>query len=262
MPVKKRTWDHIAGLKPLPRHLLSVDHEELRCAWARLAMEVLNELIVRELRLQFPSFRSDKVREDTLLFLHTLKGQRRTARRVVRAAAQGRPMVREHHPANQRWLRSLPDPVAAQWRLGMHWTCEVPKLGRLTWETERDLIEVLRMGDYASSCLGSGSCNQFSALTNAMEANKHVVYARSSAGRVVGRQLLAVSKDHGLVCFDVYPRSASEELRNAFVKFDKAFAAALGLPLHDEGSYIIESPLGLEWYDDGAWTPWDNGDGR
>jgi hypothetical protein len=257
MPVKQRTWDRIREKKPLSPHLLDADKMDLEHAWAKLAVEVLLELIDRELRLLFHVQRSETVEHRTLLYLHTLDEQRRKAKRLVRCLAAGGSFSRAQHPLNVKWGRTLPSHTAAQWALGFHRVCEVPKRGRLVFETERDPLQIFRMGDYGGSCLGVGSINQYSTLTNALDANKQVVYARDSAGKVIARQLLALSDAGTLVCFRIYPEHSTEAMQQAFIQYDRAYAAALSVPLHKQGEYKVSSPMNMDWYDDGAWTPWE-----
>jgi hypothetical protein len=255
--VKERLRAHLAGEKVLPPHLLESDRQDLLQAWARLAIEVLEDQVVREVRVMFPGLRRSMVQDGTLLFLHTLN-KRETRRResdLLRSLAGYQAQPKFTHLANLRWLRKLPEETAALWATGITLTRELPKLGSLTLSIEQDAAEVLHMGDYGSSCLGTGSCNQYSALTNAMEANKQVVYARNSTGRVVARQLLVISEEMKLVCFCIYPINLSDELEHLFGDFDCTLAEALKLPVETGDDYTVAAPLGLNWYDDGSWDP-------
>ncbi|QIF04658.1 hypothetical protein [Roseimicrobium sp. ORNL1] len=256
--IKERLQAHLANTKPQPPHLVKADHLELMQAWARLALEVLEELVQRELKLMFPILMRSGAREDTVLFLHTLDENQRKGRTLVRRHLEGLPPAKEHHPANRRWLGTLPSPTSSQWMGTFTRTRQISNLGEVTISVEQDPLEILRMGDYGHSCLGSGACNQYSAMTNAMEANKQVIYARDSAGRVVGRQLIAISEEKRLVCFMVYPSDVSDELETFFAAYDRDFATALQLPLETEKKYTMAAPLGLEWYDDGAWKVPEN----
>jgi len=91
----------------------------------------------------------------------------------------------------------------------------------------------------------------------ALDANKHVVYARDARGDVVGRQLLAISEAGELVCFQVHGKSNHERLEAGFAELDRAFARSLGLPIHRSGTdrdhYTIAEILALRWWDDGSW---------
>jgi hypothetical protein len=251
--IKERLRAHLANTKPQPKHLVEADRVELLQAWARLALEVLEELVQRELKLMFPILIRSGAREDTVLFLHTLDESQRKGRTLVRRHLEGLPPAKEQHPANRRWLDTLPSPTSSQWMSPFTRKRQIPNLGEVTISVEQDPLEILRMGDYGGSCLGSGACNQYSAMTNAMEANKQVVYARDGAGRVVGRQLIAISEEKRLVCFMVYPTDVPDELEMFFAVYDRDFAEALQLPLETENRYTMAAPLGMEWYDDGAW---------
>jgi hypothetical protein len=90
------------------------------------------------------------------------------------------------------------------------------------------------MGTYVGSCLGLGGICADSSAAVLLDINKQVVYARDQHGKVIGRQLLAISKEDELVCFSVYPLSMKTEFQTLFMKYDCAFANLLGLPLYQE----------------------------
>src|SRR6185436_9082788 len=102
-------------------------------------------------------------------------------------------------------------------------------------------LEVARLGAYVRSCLSPGGGFTYSAAAVALDVNKRVIYARDAGGRVVARQLVAISEADELVCFEVYPKEASPRLRRAFAAHDRALAEHLGLPLYtpkDDGYAI------------------------
>lgn len=105
------------------------------------------------------------------------------------------------------------------------------------------------------TCLGADGVNAFSTVANACEINKRVVYATAGDGRIVGRQLIAITEDWGLVGFRIYTNRpdgpTDDALRGLFRRYAGAVAAACGLPLADSG----RAPLlfAQEWYDDGIW---------
>lgn len=105
------------------------------------------------------------------------------------------------------------------------------------------------------SCLGLGGINVDSAITAMLDANKCVACARDASGRVLARQLLAVTEDDRLACFSVYPKSTGAPLKRAFRAFDESLAAALTTPLYrDPSTANIPLLLGHDWWDDGAVT--------
>lgn len=68
-------------------------------------------------------------------------------------------------------------------------------------------------------------------------------------------KLVAISREGELVCFSIYPLSASAAIKALFREHDVAFAAALGVPLHretpDGKGYRIDLVIASEWWDDG-----------
>jgi hypothetical protein len=93
-----------------------------------------------------------------------------------------------------------------------------------------------------------------------MDINKQVLYCRNSSGAVAARQVLAISNAEELVCFEVYPYGVSRDLKQAFADYDRAFAGALGLSIHNPGAVDDGGPppevallLASHWWDDSAW---------
>jgi hypothetical protein len=85
-----------------------------------------------------------------------------------------------------------------------------------------------------------------------------VVYARGETGRVVARQLLALSDEDRLVCFHIYPLEASADLQQLFARYDRELAATLGLRIHkvaegSDGEPPITGILSRGFWHDGAW---------
>lgn len=127
----------------------------------------------------------------------------------------------------------------------------------VTLAVEQDPLEALKLGTYVGSCLGLGGSFAYSAAAVVLDINKQVVYARDKRGTVVGRQLVAISEDEQLVCYEVYPLNAQKELESAFREFDTKFAAALDLPIYngdDVENYEIAHILSHDWWDDLAWN--------
>jgi hypothetical protein len=119
---------------------------------------------------------------------------------------------------------------------------------------------VLRLGTYVGSCLGLGGICAYSAVAVAMDVNKQVLYCRNSSGAVMARQVLAISEAEELVCFGVYPYGVARDLKQAFAEYDRAFARALGLSIHDPDAVENGGPssevallLASHWWDDDAW---------
>ena len=115
-------------------------------------------------------------------------------------------------------------------------------------------VEALRLGTYFGSCLSVGGAFDYSAVAVALDVNKQVVYARNRRGSVIARQLLALSEADELIAFAVYPLSAPAAVKRLFARYDRAFAAALGLALRrGDGDYTVAEVIPSNWWDDGAW---------
>lgn len=192
---------------------------------------------------------------EMLRFSH---GNRRGLRRLLQAIADGRPPAEYliRHPSTQAWLRRHPRVDAEKWTRGVSAPIQVAGLGKVGLAVEQDPLEALRLGTYVGTCLGLGQTCAYSAAAVVLDVNKQVVYARNARGRVLARQLVALSEDDRLVCFQVYPDSASDSVKSAFLEFDLRFAEALDLPFCEvlENDFPeIAHILSQEWWDDGVW---------
>lgn len=180
--------------------------------------------------------------------------------RLLRAHARGEGDWPKGHPTNARFLADLRargvdvdtwlDANPRPYRLG------AVDGGRVTLSLENDPLRVLQMGNYFDTCLSLDDFNALSTVANACELNKRVVYARDGAGRVVGRQLIGINQEGGLVGFRVYShleRDGAARLARLFARYARDLAARCHLALADRGPVPILFAQG--WYDDGvvAW---------
>ncbi len=179
---------------------------------------------------------------------------RKWLREIVRAHCESRQDWRGEIEGNARFLQALSERgVNIQ-----EWLAEAPQgfvigEGRIELRLEACPLRILQMGNYFDTCLSRGGCNAFSSVANAVELNKRVVFARDAKGRVVGRQLLALSSEGRLLGFHVYASLETEKvaaLRCAFGSYARDFAARCGLELGDGGE--VERLFVSDWYDDGA----------
>ncbi len=155
-------------------------------------------------------------------------------------------------PANERFVERLrglgidPEP----W---IHppspWT-EVTADGRkLTLGFERDPLEILQMGSYFHTCLSVGSFNFFSAVSNAVDANKQVVYARDDRGQVAGRCLLAVTTEGGILVFHPFNHEPAIRFGEMISALANRLAGAMKTAVVKRGT--VENLVAPVWYDDG-----------
>jgi len=122
------------------------------------------------------------------------------------------------------------------------------------YRVEREPVMAIHMGTWFDTCLSvHDGMNRYSALINAVEANRHVVYGLDPSGNVIARKLIAVSSTGDLLGYRTYAHSDTAEHRLVLNDICKTFGRQCGLGLSDQGS--PESLLGADWYDDGteAW---------
>lgn len=191
-----------------------------------------------------------------LRLLGRINANRRGLRRFLQAHWRGDTDYLQRHPATQAWLRQHPSVDMHVWTTGMAFQPpEAVALG-LSLGVERDPLEVLRLGTYVGTCLGLGGLFDYSAAAVVLDLNKQVLYARNAQGHVVARQLVALSEEEHLICFQVYPESTPSSITALFRAYDVAWAHTLGLPLYvpaDATDYTIADILSERWWDDGAW---------
>lgn len=122
--------------------------------------------------------------------------------------------------------------------------------GTLTLSVETDPIQILFMGEYGfASCLSLRGINAWSAVSNAIDIDKVIVWATEPGGNVVGRRLLALVPE-GVLTFRTYTNRHGMGLDALFDRFVADYAAHVGVPLTKAGR---SGPLLSDrWYDDGS----------
>lgn len=123
--------------------------------------------------------------------------------------------------------------------------------GRITLEVETDPFRVLFMGEYGfASCLSLRGRNAWSAVSNAIDVDKAVVWAKEEQGNIVGRRLIALT-GRGLLSYSTYANRHGLALDGMFASFLEDYAKHVGVPLVHGGDG--PGPLISDaWYDDGA----------
>jgi hypothetical protein len=119
----------------------------------------------------------------------------------------------------------------------------------ITIESEFDSLEILQMGNYvAGSCLNVNGAYKWSAVVNACEANKRVLYARDEHGNVIGRVLIAVDNNDRIVRFPVY-YATSIPLDEYFNDYIKKLAERCKLSLNGNADNV-QNLIASRWYHD------------
>ncbi|WP_422939038.1 hypothetical protein [Undibacterium sp. TJN19] len=194
-----------------------------------------------------------------LRLLASLNGRftqnRKGLRRFLSNVTAGNSLNFLDHPLNLRWYAKHPRVQRHFWHTGLKRTVH-SAWGDLSLAFEYDPFEILMMGTYVDSCLGVGGICDYSTVACLLDANKQVLYARNSYGKVVARQLLAIDEADQLVCFAVYPENTPQEIKAAFKSYDLELAVHLSLPMYQEkadSSYDVTTILAQSWWDDGPW---------
>jgi hypothetical protein len=122
--------------------------------------------------------------------------------------------------------------------------------GKIVLEVETDPFHVLFMGEYGfASCLSLRGSNVWSAVSNAIDVDKAVVWARDPSGNIVGRRLIALTPQ-GVVSYRTYTNRHGLSLDGFFEKFLDAYAEHCGTKVTHK---VSPGPLLSDaWYDDGA----------
>jgi hypothetical protein len=121
---------------------------------------------------------------------------------------------------------------------------------RLRLGFEDDPLEIMRMGEPFETCLAPGDFNFFSAVTNAADINKRVLYARDASGTIQGRCLLALTDDGHVLTFNVYAHAHREAVQRAVTAFTLELAEAMGTSVVAKGP--VRRLMTSDWYDDGS----------
>ncbi|HEX8463216.1 MAG TPA: hypothetical protein VF627_01240, partial [Abditibacterium sp.] len=188
------------------------------------------------------------------LFSTDIESNRKWLREIVRAHCDGRVGWGLEIAGNARWLARMSERGLVQ----TEWLSEAPREfslggGRIELRLEACPLQILQMGNLFGTCLSRGGINAHSSVANAVELNKRVVFARDCRGRVVGRQLLAISGEGKLLGFHVYAsitEGDADALRAAFLGFAQNLATRCGLEMADRGE--VERLFVSDWYDDGS----------
>ncbi len=112
----------------------------------------------------------------------------------------------------------------------------------------RDPLEVFRMGEYFKTCLGFEGCNFYSTVTNFVDVNKHVLFAKNAKGTVIGRCLLALTERGWLQTFQAYSHDAAIEWDKIVAQIVQDLAAKMGTVITRSGE--VPPLVAKSWYAD------------
>lgn len=121
---------------------------------------------------------------------------------------------------------------------------------QITIAFEEDDIERLLMGYYFDTCLSPRGFNFFSAITNAVDINKRVLFARDETHNVVGRCLLVIGNAGTILTFNPYCNDAHFPFGQHVAVIAAQLAREMGTVVSNVDH--VSPLLTPRWYDDGA----------
>jgi hypothetical protein len=174
---------------------------------------------------------------------------KRLVRRLIAARAGEPPWDLRAEPANRAFLARIARKRVkiAPWLDGIGSIRFEDPSGALELSLEPDPLEVLRMGEHFGTCLSPGGENFYSAVVNAVDINKRVIYARDASGAVVGRCLLALTDAGRILTFHPYHHRGDFE--NMVRGFAGELARRMGTQVVAHGT--VTPLVASRWYDDG-----------
>ena len=253
-PVPRRLRDHFEGKTTLTDKQIA---RHCRVSLARLPTVLLAALdwnIWRSIDMPFHLREQSSAASHAVRLLAGMDDNRKGLWRFLLEHGQGRTHAYLDHPLNRAWFARHPRIDADLW-CGKAPAPTSEGTHGINLAIETDPLEILMLGTYVGSCLGLGGYFDYSALACLLDANKQVIYARDSAGRVLARQLVAIDERDRLVMFEVYPASAPKSLVRALHAFSQVLAKALGIELYrnrEHEEYEVVTILARDWRDDGA----------
>ncbi|MBZ1345149.1 MAG: hypothetical protein KY055_00665, partial [Candidatus Nealsonbacteria bacterium] len=122
---------------------------------------------------------------------------------------------------------------------------------KIILETEEDPLKTLQMGQKViGSCLRIKGGSEQSAVCNAVDINKKVIWAKNEKGEVLGRVLIGINEQGELNAFRIYNNDPRINLKNVFEDFLPFLAKEFKTKLTARGE--IKQLVGENWHDDGA----------
>ncbi len=262
-PVPRRLREHLAGQITLGPGSLERHRQAIGRKLVPFRLALLRRLVLEDRRGSLCTLDVAHPRDrHALQMLGSVERGRRALRRLLALPDTERAGHVLGHPANAVWVRRHPRVDVASWMTGIVRSVDVPEHGRVRLAAEHDPLEALRLGTEVGTCLSIGGINVDSAVAAALDVNKRVVFARRGDGRVVARQLVAISEDDRVVFRTVYPENSGAALQDAFYEYDLALCANLGLEPVGGGDWRVASIVTRDDYDDGIWDRFMSEDDR
>ena len=114
----------------------------------------------------------------------------------------------------------------------------------------QDPLDILLMGHHFDTCLALDGVNFFSTVSNLVDANKRVLYAKTDAGQVVGRCLFGLTTQGKLQTFYRYQHCHEDGFALLVNRFAEQLVAEMGTTQTESGQ--VTCLVAARWYDDGC----------
>lgn len=254
-PVRKKLRDYLSGKVALTDRQISGHFARLENAIPQLKMELLETTVIERLTGSFDREYPNKRERHALLMQEPASEHRRALRKVIHQYFQGNRDYLSRHPINQNWLAMHPKIDSKIWLDGLKKVDQVSGIGAVHLTLESDPLEVLQLGTHMGTCLGLGGSQAHSAAAIMLDINKQVIFARVSDS-IIARQVLTISEDDTLICFEVYPKNSSAAIKALFRDYDQEFAREMGIPIEEYETASedkIELLIASNWWYDYAW---------
>jgi hypothetical protein len=232
---------------------------------AQLTLQAANHILHQQIKQELGTARGiDADAVDSAEFLLeaatlsvTLTTNRRLLRKLLREILFGNRHWARKHPLNERFLKTLSQRGidVDTWLGDSPHVIENEKIpgSPIRLHLEQDPLLIMQMGNYFGTCLSLDSFNAFSAVADACDLNKRVLYATDTHGTVIARKLIAINTDLELVGFRPYVSMQSSNLtqlvKEIVNNYCIEFASVCRLPLSDSGE--VANLVASKWYDDG-----------
>jgi len=238
-------------LENLKQKLLLAAHRELLAAWLEATaglMQTVTGGAAAPAWIETPLA--------TLVVSGVLKLQpafRELGVKLLRVASGNSDWNPNNEPQNQAFLSK----IAARGVNMQPWV-ESHKIWRrvagngreIALQLEDDPFEMLCMGHHFGTCLSPHDFNFFSAVANAVDVNKRVLYGRDVDGRIAGRCLLAVGDEGSIVTFRTYCHDTTLDFQAMVAEVASEIARDMATVVSSAGQ--VSAVLAPEWYDDGS----------
>ena len=249
-----------------PPHISSARAEKLRTklrtviqkrhfeAWREKLEEATHLALMQYLNLKsIPSWLKHPRTLEAILPTSKLKTEfQKLTRQLIQARIGEPPWDLRDRGQNRLFIQKMRDlgVVMEPWMTSPSIRYTTPDGHQFNLCFEADPIEIMHMGRHFGTCLAPGSFNYFSAITNAVDINKQVLFARDENRRVVGRMLVCLTNEGGLIPFAPYTHSDSTDFTNLARKYLLEIAHSMKTLLVKDGE--VSTLLAPKWYDDGS----------